>query len=169
MSQVPTSYWPTTDITMDQSPERIIRTMVRKSLAINSTNLAQRIHHNNPGSLQFPPMDEERVRQWLGEIYTYEFGALRYQGMNVTDSLHLSEISALFRALLDEHVCEVWFRTYMFSPPVAESLALVLQNQRDRFMLDFYDGYHTQATNHLIWRTVINHIAYQNQRYKNSQ
>ena len=62
----------------------------------------------------------------------------------------------------------------MFSPPVAESLALVLQNQRDRFMLDFYDGYHlesphTQATNHLIWRTVINHIAYQNQRYNNSQ
>ena len=148
--------------------------MVRKSMAINSPNLAQRLHHNNPGSLQFPPMNEERIRQWLCELYPYEFGAIRYLGIDTNYSLQLSEISALFRALLENHIREDWFRTYMFTPPVAESLALVLRNQRDRFMLDYYDGYnlenpHLQATHHLIWRTVLTHIAYQNQRYNNSQ
>ena len=174
MSQHPTTYWSTTDITMTQSPERIIRDMVRKSLAINSPNLAQRLHHNDPGSIQFPPMNEERVRQWLQELYPYEFSAIRYLGMDTTDSLNLSEISALFRALLQNHIRDDWFRTSMFTPPVAESLALVLRNKRDRFMLDYYDGYnlenpHLQSTHHLTWRNVITLIAYQNQRYNNCQ
>ena len=174
MSQHPTAYWSTTDITMTQSPERIIRAMVRKTLAINSPNLAQRLHHNNPGSIRFPPMNEERVRQWLRELYPYEFSAIRYLGMDTNNSLNLSEISALFRALLQNHIRVEWFQTSMFTPPVAESLALVLRNQRDRFMLDYYDGYnlenpHLQSTHHLIWRTVITHIDYQNQRYNNCQ
>jgi len=75
------------------------------------------------------------------EIYPYEFSAIRYVSMDVDDSLNLSEISALFRTLLQNHIRHEWFRTSMFSPPVAESLALVLRNQRDRFLLDYYDGY----------------------------
>lgn len=47
---------------MTQPPYRIIRAMVREALVISSPNLAQRLHHNNPGMAQFPPMDERRVR-----------------------------------------------------------------------------------------------------------
>ena len=140
---------------MTQSPERIIRAMVRKSLAINSPNLAQWLHHNNPGSIQFPPMNEECVHQWLRELYPYEFSTIRYLDMDTNDSLNLSEIRVLFRMLLHNHIRVEWFRTSMLTPPVAESLALVLRNQRDRFMLDYYDGYnlenpHLQSIHHLI-------------------
>lgn len=45
----------------------------------------------------------------------------------------------------------------------------MLRNQRDRFTLDYYDTYdrahpHSQASNRLIWQTVIQHIARSNKR-----
>lgn len=48
-------------------------------------------------------------------------------------------------------------------------MALLLRNQRDRFLLDYYIAQnlpqpHSQATHNLLWRTVLNHVAYNNQR-----
>jgi hypothetical protein len=45
---------------------------------------------------------------------------------------------------------------------------LVLRNKRDRFMLDYYATYdhdfpHVESPHHLIWCTVMEHIAYNNQ------
>jgi hypothetical protein len=128
---------------------------VRQSLAIDSPNVAQRLHLRNPGVLNFPPIGEVRIRLWLRELYPTEFSAIRYVGLDANDSLNLSEIRALLQTLLENHINQAWFRTSMFSPPVAESLALVLRNQRDRFLLDYYDGYnfdhpHIQGIHHLI-------------------
>lgn len=63
----------------------------------------------------------------------------------------------------------LFFANGFVPPPVAESLALLLRNQHDRFMLAFYDSYdhvhpHRQSTHQLIWRTIILHIAHNDQR-----
>jgi hypothetical protein len=75
MNQNPSSYWSSTGVTKTQPPDRIIRAIVRKALAISSLNLIQRLHHTKPGMTQFPPMNERRIRQWLRELYPYEFRA----------------------------------------------------------------------------------------------
>jgi hypothetical protein len=168
-SMYPSKYWSTEGIDMTNTPERIVRAIVQKSLAINSHNLTRRLHASNPALAQLPPMNEARVRQWLQEIYPYEFRASALFDDNQQDSLQLDETLYLYQAFLNKHICQEWFTTKMFTPPLAESLALVLRNQRDRFMLDYYathenDFPHVQSTHHLIWRTVMEHIAYNNQQ-----
>jgi hypothetical protein len=158
MNQYPNMYWSTEGIGMSNTPERIVRAMVLKALAIISPNLTRRLYANNPVLALLPPMDEARVRQWLREIYPYEFRASVYYGYDQNSSLALEEIQYLFQALLNNHVRFEWFSTHMFAPPLAESLALVLRNQRGRFMLDYYDTCNhdfpqVQSTHHLIWST----------------
>lgn len=73
--------------------------------------------------------------------------------MDPNDSLHLEEKRALFQALLQNFICFEWFYTRMFTPPVAESLALVLRNQRDRFMLE-HVAYNNQRINYNQWQVL---------------
>jgi hypothetical protein len=169
----PSMYWSAEGIDMSNTPERIVRAMVLKALAINSPNLTKRLYANNPVLALLPPMDEARVQQWLRELYPYEFRALLYHNYDQTNSLVLEEIRYLYQALLHNHIRFEWFRSDMFAPPLAESLALVLRNQHDRFMLDYYDTYDHDfphvSTHRLIWRTVLEHIAYNNQRLTRGQ
>ena len=110
-----------------------------------------------------------RVRQWLREIYPYEFRAYYFWEVDQDSSLELEVVRALFLALIDGHIRVEWFSGLLFTPALGESLALLLRNQRDRFMLDMYDSLRhdhptSQATHRLIWRTVIQRIARNNQR-----
>jgi len=163
------AYWSTTGVDMTQTPDRIVRGIIQKSLAIHSPNLTRRLYATNNVLANLPPMDESRVRQWLREIYPYEFRASACYHNDQNNSLALEEIRYLFQALLNDHVRSEWFSSCMFSPPLAELLALALRNQRDRFILDYYDSYdhdfpHVQLTHHLIWRTVLEHVSYNNKR-----
>jgi hypothetical protein len=164
----PSMYWSAEGIDMSNTSERIVRAQVLKALAINSPNLTKRLYANNPVLALLPPMDESRVRQWLRELYPYEFRAPLYINYDESNSLVLEEIRYLYQALLGNHIRFEWFRNEMFAPTLVESLALVLRNPHDRFMLDYYDTYdhnfpHVQSTHRLIWRTVLEHIAYNNQ------
>lgn len=65
-------------------------------------------------------------------------------------SLELEENRTLFLAMLNGFIRLEWFRGALFFPDLGESLALLLSNQRDRFMLHYYDAYdhsqpHSQA------------------------
>ena len=56
----------------------------------------------------------------------------------------------------------------MFAPDVTESLGLVLRNQRDRFISDYYDTLAIQypygeAAISFTWRYVLEHVAYDRQ------
>ena len=73
-------------------------------------------------------------------------------------SLELEEIRALFLAMLDGCIRVEWFKGQLFTPALGEALALLLHNQRDRFMLGIYGSY---DHNH---PTVIQHISRNDQR-----
>ena len=170
-SMQPTSpaHWSPTHVDLTQTPERVLRDYLQRGLAINSPNLTARLFAHNPILALLPPFDEVRVRQWLREIYPYEFRAYYFWEVDQGSSLELEEVRALLLALIDGHIRVEWFNGLLFTPALGESLALLLRNQRDRFMLDMYDSLGhdhptSQATHRLIWRTVIQHIARNNQR-----
>jgi hypothetical protein len=80
------------------------------------------------------------------------------------DSLQLEKIRAVFRALIEEHIKEEWFLDTMFTAELGESLALLLRNQRDRMLIDYYqnlniDYPYGSIENKSIWRQVFHHIA----------
>ena len=88
---------------------------------------------------------------------------------NEDASLELEEVRALFRAILSGHISRQWFHNadQMFSPPVMESLGLLLRNQRDRFIMSYYrnvflDYLQDEPTNRFIWRQVFHHVAQDN-------
>lgn len=76
--------------------------------------------------------------KWLRELYPYEFRALYTLQIDQDSTLELEEIRAVFQALLNNGINITWFRNQVFTPHIAESLALVLRNQRDRLLLDYY-------------------------------
>ena len=85
-------------------------------------------------------------------------------------SLELEEIRSVFRAILARHIEPSWFESTMFAPDVTEALGLVLRNQRDRFMTDYYDTMSLQYPEEasavsFTWRYVLDHIAYDNQEH----
>jgi len=72
------------------------------------------------------------------------------------DSLELEEIRSVFRALLAKHIELLWFTGRIFNASVRESFGLVLRNQRDRFLLSYYehisvDCPQDEKTNRFIW------------------
>ena len=116
-----------------------------------------------------PPVDELRVRQWLRQLYPYEFRACLSVQITTEASLELAEVCALLRSLILKNIDIKWFRDRLFSPPLLEHLAILLRNQRDRFLLNFYhqgniDLSRTQDINRHIWRTVLCHVAFSDQR-----
>ena len=106
---------------------------------------------------------------WMKCEFASGFESCTLMSSALTTSLELAEIRCVFQALLNESICLDWFNGPLFTPPLAESLALLLRNQIDRFLLDFYNNQdlthpRSQATHRLIARTVIQHIAFSNQR-----
>jgi hypothetical protein len=127
--------------------------------------------HRFSGSFHetLPPLDESHVRQWLRELYPAQFNPTMDLNTNEDASLELEEVRALFRAILAGHISRQWFSNHeqMFSPPVMESLGLLLRNQRDRFMMSYYGDVfleypQDEPTNRFIWRQVFQHVAYDN-------
>ena len=168
MQPTPEVYWHPQGIQADL-PQRVMKLAIQRALANNSPNLTRRFYHHWSAYAHLPPMDEVRVRQWLRELYPYEFRAYHTYAVDQDSSLELAEIRCLFQALLNESISLNWFNGPFFTPPLAESLALLLRNQIDRFLLDFYNNQdlthpRSQATHRLIARTVIQHIAFSNQR-----
>jgi hypothetical protein len=82
-------------------------------------------------------------------------------------SLELEEICSVFRALLSKHIEPLWFTGRIFNASVHESFGLVLRNQRDRFLLSYYehisvDCPQDEETNRFIWRYVFGLVAHDN-------
>lgn len=115
------------------------------------------------------PLNEENVRIWLREIYPQIFNKQDFYDKDYENcSLQLEEIRAVFRAIIEEHIKEEWFSDKIFSPELGESLALVLRNQRDRLLLDYYQRLDInfpsdKNENQSIWRQVLHHVAFNNQ------
>jgi hypothetical protein len=83
-------------------------------------------------------------------------------------SLELEEIRSVFRALLAKHIEPLWFTGRIFNASVHESFGLVLRNQRDRFLLSYYehisvDCPQDEETNRFIWRYAFGLVAHDNQ------
>ena len=67
LTMQPTSpaHWSTTRVDLNQTPERVIRAMIQRGLAINSPNLTARLFASNESLASLPPIDEVRVRQCI--------------------------------------------------------------------------------------------------------
>ena len=134
-----------------------------------SPYLVKQFYINYPNETKLNPLDEQRVRVWLRELYPHFFNHQDlFDKYHEKDSLQLEEIRAVFRALIEEHIKQEWFSQDMFTPELGESLALLLRNQRDRMLLDYYQRYiidypFGMNANMSIWRQVFHHIAYDNQ------
>lgn len=111
MNPRPSVYWSDTGVDQQQSPERILRAMVRRSLAIHSPNLTRRLYAHHAALALLPPLDEIRIREWLRELYPYEFRAYYFFEVDQDSSLELEEIRYLFQALLNGFILREWFRT----------------------------------------------------------
>ena len=93
----------------------------------------------------------------LREIYPSQFSPAADLNADDNASLELEEIRSVFRALLSKSIKPAWFRDRIFNASVRESLGLVLRNQRDRFLLSYYQGIfidypQDEETNRFIWR-----------------
>ena len=126
--------------------------------------------NNNCNEIKLNPLNEQRIRIWLRELYPQIFNHQQYfHPDHQHDSLQLEEIRAIFRAVIDKHIKQEWFIDNMFTEELGESLALLLRNQRDRILLDYFQRLNIdypfgQNANMSIWRQVMNNIAYDNQK-----
>jgi len=114
------------------------------------------------------PLDEHHVRMWLREIYPSQFSPAVDLNADDNASLELEEIRSVFRALLSKHIEPLWFTGRIFNASVHESFGLVLRNQRDRFLLSYYehisvDCPQDEETNRFIWRYVFGLVSHDNQ------
>ena len=119
---------------------------------------------------RIPPLTANHVRRWLQEIYPSQFGPAVSMNELPAASLELEEVRSVFRAILARHIVPGWFESMMFAPDVTEALGLMLRNQRDRFMSDYYETLSLQYPEEesavsFTWRYVFDHIAYDNQEH----
>ena len=152
------------------TPERNFERQARRCLARHTVDIQRRLYMADAPLATLPPFDECRVRRWLRQLYPYEFRAFLAVQITPEVSLELAEVRALFRALILRNINIKWFRDNLFTPPLLEHLAILLRNQHDRFLLDFYhqgniDIPRTQNTNLHVWRTVLCHVAFSDQRH----
>jgi hypothetical protein len=100
------------------------------------------------------PLDEGHLRMWFSPV----------ADLNACDNASLE----VFRALQERLITPVWFRPTIFNASVRESLGLELRNQRDRFLLSYYqhmsmDYPEDEGTKAFIWRYVLGSIAQDDQ------
>lgn len=101
---------------MSGDPEGIMKRVVQRALAINSPNLTHRFYRQYQHLALLPPMDEVRVRQWLRELYPYEFRAHYTLQIDQDSTLELEGIRAVFQALLNNS-------NRFFTSPIEEALS----------------------------------------------
>ena len=152
------------------TPERNFERQARRCLARHTVDIQRRLYMADAPLATLPPFDECRVRRWLRQLYPYEFRAFLAVQITPEVSLELAEVRALLRALILKNINIKWFRDKLFTRPLLEHLAILLRNQHDRFLLDFYhqgniDIPRTQDINRHVWRTVLCHVAFSNQRF----
>ena len=146
-----------------------INRKVQSFLSCQSPYLQNKLYLKYSNKEKLPPLNELRIRIWLREIYPQFFNQQKmFNEDHELDSLQLEEIRAVFRALIEKHIKEEWFFDKMFTPELGESFALLLRNQHDRLLLDYFkrlnlDYPFGNTSNRSIWRQVFHHIAYNDQ------
>jgi hypothetical protein len=121
--------------------KKLNKIKIHASIACLSPYLQSRFFLKNCNEAKLDPLNEQRVRIWLREIYPQFFNKQDlFHENHECDSLQLEEIRAVFRALIEEHIKEEWFLDTMFTPELGESLALLLRNQRDRMLLNYHQN-----------------------------
>jgi len=149
--------------------KKLNKVKIHASIACLSPYLQSRFFLKNCNEAKLDPLNEQRVRIWIREIYPQYFNKQDlFHENHECDSLQLEEIRAVFRALIEEHIKEEWFLDTMFTPELGESLALLLRNQRDRMLLNYHqnlniDHPYGSIENKSIWRQVFHHIAFDDQ------
>lgn len=107
--------------------------------ACRSPYLQNKLYLQYNSEEKLEPLNELRIRIWLRELYPQIFNQQEmFNEDHEIDSLQLEEIRAVFRALIEKHIKEEWFFDKMFTPELGESFALLLRNQRDRLLLDYF-------------------------------
>jgi hypothetical protein len=114
------------------------------------------------------PLDEVHVRMWMRELYPSQFSPAVDLNADDNASLELEEIRSVFRALLSKNIKPVWFKDRISNASVRESRGLVFRNQRDKFLLSYYQGIfidypQDEETNRFIWRYVFGLVAHHSQ------
>jgi len=108
---------------------KVNKIKIHASFALLSPYLQSQFFLKHCNEAKLNPLDEQRVRLWLREIYPQFFNKQDlFHKDHERDSLQLEEIRAVFRAIIDGHIKEEWFLDTMFTPELGESLALLLRN-----------------------------------------